>query len=76
MSPAQHSSDVANPVVKVASAWALFSITSWGDLAAVLAALYSALLIAEWVWKKLLRPCAERRGWLRRPDYKRRKGEV
>lgn len=30
-------------------------IQNWGDLAAMLAALYSFLLIAEWFWKRLQR---------------------
>jgi hypothetical protein len=28
-------------------------VTSWGDGAAMLAALYSLILICEWAWKKL-----------------------
>jgi len=54
------------PVVKVASVWGAVAITSWADFAAMLAAFYTLILIAEWGWKKLLRPFAERRGWLRR----------
>ena len=66
MSTAQQTAEVAHPVAKVASVWALVGITSWADLAAALAAFYSLLLIAEWFWKKLARPFAERQGWLRR----------
>ncbi len=58
---------VAHPVAKVLSVWAAaFGISSWSDLAAFLAALYSLILIGEWCWKKFLRPCFERRGWLKR----------
>ena len=28
-------------------------INSWGDFAAMLAAIYSLILIIEWVWKKV-----------------------
>lgn len=30
-------------------------ISSWGDAAAALAAVYSAILIAEWFWKRFRR---------------------
>ena len=38
-------------------AWWLESIgvNSWGDVAAMLAALYSFLLICEWIWKRIKR---------------------
>lgn len=38
-------------------AWWLeaIGIQSWGDLAAMLAAFYSLLLICEWVWKRIKR---------------------
>lgn len=44
---------VAAPVAKAVSAWALVGITSWSDFAAMLAALYTLLLIGEWIYKKL-----------------------
>jgi hypothetical protein len=48
---------------KLGSVWAAVGITSWADLAAVLAALYSAMLIGEFIWKKVLKPYLEwRRG--------------
>ena len=40
------------PVFKIVTAWAAVGITSWADMAAFLASLYSFLLIAEWCWKK------------------------
>lgn len=40
---------VAMPTLKIISAWAAaLGLTSWGDVASFLAALYTALLIAEW----------------------------
>ena len=50
-----------DPRLKAGAAWGgvgiskfleAFGISSWGDVAAMLAAFYSALLIAEWVVKK------------------------
>jgi hypothetical protein len=43
--------------VKGASAWAAVGLAKigvhqWSDVAAMLAALYSLLLICEWCWKK------------------------
>ena len=54
------------PAVKVASAWAAVGITSWADAAAAMAFVYSVALFGEWLWKKILRPLCERRGWLQR----------
>ena len=49
----QHTS-VTHPVLKIVTAWAAaLGIASWSDLAALLAALYSLILICEWLWKKL-----------------------
>jgi preprotein translocase subunit SecF len=44
-------------IVKVTIAWfgvwlGKIGIHAWSDVAAVLAAIYSALLIADWCWKK------------------------
>jgi hypothetical protein len=49
---------------KLISVWAAVGITSWTEAAAALAAIYSALLIGEFAWKKWLRPFAVWRGWL------------
>lgn len=62
---------VTAPVVKVISAWAAVGFTSWTDVAAFLAAVYSLILIGEWLWKKLGRPCAERRGWIKRKNRRK-----
>ena len=42
---------VTNGPVKALIAWTAFGITSWTDVAAALAALYSLILIGEWVYK-------------------------
>lgn len=45
---------VAMPVFKIITAWAAaWGLQSWGDVASFLAALYTMLLITEWLWKKL-----------------------
>lgn len=58
-------SKISIPAVKVFSAWAAFGITSWSDVAALLAALYSLLLIGEWVWKRFGRDIAIRWGLIK-----------
>lgn len=66
---------IAAPGTKIASAWAGVGasmwITTWADVAAVLASIYTLVLLSEWVWKKLLRPFAERRGWIKRNKNRR-----
>jgi hypothetical protein len=57
---------VTAPVVKVVTAWAAVGITSWADFAALLASIYTACLLGEWLWKKVGRPFGERHGWLQR----------
>ena len=47
---------------KLGSVWAAVGITSWADFAAVLAALYSGMLIVEFLWKKLVKPMCQRYG--------------
>jgi hypothetical protein len=46
----------------------------WGTIASILATIYTAALLCEWVWKKLLRPFAESRGWVKR--RRRRAGDA
>lgn len=60
-------STVSHPVAKAVSMWVLFGFSSWTDFAAFLGCIYSALLISEWVWKKVLRGIARRRGWITSP---------
>lgn len=64
---------IAQPALKIATAWAAVGITSWADFASALAAAYTFLLIFEWLWKKIGRPFCENRGWLDRKA--RRKGD-
>lgn len=52
---------------KIGTAWAAVGITSWADAASALAFFYTLLLVCEWIWKRLIRPLAERHGWLKRP---------
>ncbi len=66
----QHTS-VTSPGIKIATAWAAVGITSWAELASALAALYTMLLITEWLWKRLGRPFCENRGWLKRAKRRR-----
>lgn len=44
-----------------------FGVSSWSDFAAFVAAAYTLLLMAEWLWKRVGRPFCERRGWISRP---------
>jgi hypothetical protein len=50
---------------KLGSVWAAVGVTSWADVAAVLAAVYSALLIAEFLWKKAIKPFLQWRGYIK-----------
>lgn len=56
---------------KLAAAWAAVGVSSWSDVASMMAAALSFLLILEWTWKKLLRGFFERRGWVK-PKRNRR----
>ncbi len=46
-------------------AWAAVNAIPWGNIASIGAVVYTSLLISEWLWKRLLRPLAERRGWVK-----------
>jgi hypothetical protein len=50
---------------KIGSVWAAWGVTSWADVAAFLAALYSLLLICEFAWKKAVKPFMKWKGWLK-----------
>jgi len=66
----QSTTDVIDsPLLKVATAWAAIGITSWADFASFLAAAYSMCLLAEWLWKKLIKPLAMRRGWIKNNEW-------
>jgi len=45
---------IAAPILKIVTAWvAAIGLRSWGDVASFLAAIYTAALLSEWVYKKL-----------------------
>jgi hypothetical protein len=44
---------------------ALFAGFTWSDIAAILACIYSTILIGEWAWKRIFRGFAQRRGWVK-----------
>jgi len=46
---------VGDPILKLASVWAAVGITSWADAASALAAIYTCILIGEWVYKKFFK---------------------
>lgn len=58
--------DIKQPVAKGVSAIGLtVSSMSWGDIAQMLAALYTLCLITEWFWKRVLKPFAQQQGWIK-----------
>lgn len=58
--------EVKHPVLKVASVGvAYLGGMTWGEVASMLAAIYTACLITEWLWKRIVKPFAQRRGWVR-----------
>lgn len=63
--------------MKLTLAWlgVTFSWTfTWAEFAAMLAAIYTILLIFEWIWKKVVRPFCEMHGWVKR-KYRRASDE-
>lgn len=55
----------ASKAIEVAeTAGRFLGLVTWADVAAALAAGYTACLWGEWVWKHVLRPFAVRRGWM------------
>ena len=45
--------------------WLFVMSIPWGTIASIFAASYTFILISEWWWKKLWRPLAESRGWIK-----------
>ncbi len=45
--------------------WATVNAIPWGTIASIMAVIYTLLLIAEWLWKRVIRPIAERRRWVK-----------
>ena len=61
------SEQISHPVVKgVSVAAAGIGALSWPDIAAILASIYTLVLMGEWAWKKVLRPYLARCGWIER----------
>lgn len=56
---------------KITSVWVAVGISSWNDAAAAAAAIYSVILICEWLWKKVLRPFGENHGWIERKSRRK-----
>ena len=58
----------ASAATKVVAVWTGVGIGqtawTWADLAAILAAIYSAILIGEWIWRRIARPAFERSGFV------------
>ena len=58
---------VQHAFAKAASAIVFtFAGLSWSEIAALLAACYTSLLIIDWFWVRLWRPMLEARGWLKK----------
>ena len=56
---------VNHPVLKVASAVVVTALgLSWGEIAQIMASIYTLCLIIEWGWKRLVKPLAIRNGWM------------
>lgn len=54
---------ISSPITKVVIAWGGVGVSftfSWGEFAAMLASLYTTLMIGEWCWKKFGRRLFER----------------
>lgn len=59
-------SKVNHPGLKLASVGVVWiGSMTWGEIASMLAAGYTLLLIVDWLWKRLGRPYALRRGWIK-----------
>lgn len=56
---------VTNQGAKIGVVWVSIGITSWAEAASFLAFVLSALALVEYVWKKILRPCFVKRGWVK-----------
>jgi hypothetical protein len=70
MAPADQQ-EITTGALKAASAWGAVAITSWTDIAAALAAIYSVLLIIDLWWRRIGRGWAEHIGWVK-PRKRRR----
>lgn len=66
------STDVAGQVARAATstasydAWMLINSIPWDTIAKITAAIYGVAVLSEWIWKKIVRPFCESRGWVKR----------
>lgn len=68
----EQSSSVTHPIAKAGTALvAGFGVSSWSDAAALIAFVYTACLLIEWLWKRCGRPFCENRGWVARLKRRR-----
>lgn len=44
--------------------WVWVNSIPWATIASIVAVVYTSLLICEWLWKKIIRPLAERWKWI------------
>lgn len=49
----EQQTEISWPLAKIASAWAVFGITTWQEAAGFVATIYTLCLLAEWLWKKM-----------------------
>lgn len=58
--------DIKMPAAKLASAGLVLlgQPMTWAEVAQFMAALYTGCLFIEWAWKRVLKPLAQRRGWI------------
>jgi len=60
----QHADTIRFAFLKFVSALGvLFTIEAWTTLGKMAAAFYSIAIFSEWLWKKVIKPLAVRRGW-------------
>ena len=56
---------IQHPILKVASVVAVtLGGLTWGEVAQIMASIYTLCLIIGWAWKKLVKPLAIRQGWI------------
>ena len=56
---------IHHPVLKVVSAVVVTAGgLTWGEIASIMASIYTLCLITEWLWKKLVKPLAIHHGWI------------
>lgn len=60
---------IHHAVIKVVSAVGVFmTIDLWTTAGKVCAATYSMLIMAEWLWKRVIKPLSVRLGWIKTPN--------